>query len=138
MAKSRIQVTEHEWQRVLPLLGSISAERLAAAHKHLVKGLSLARAGEPAGMSRQDVHGVVQRVLGRSLRLAESDSAAHGGVPKGWLRLTVDVPKPMARYVRRFAAAVAHGVPVETALAAHAPKAAARRAPKGKESKGAV
>ena len=122
MAKSRIQMTEQEWQRVLPLMGSIAPERLDAAHKHLVKGLSLARAGEAAGMFRQGVHDVVHRVLSKSLALAESDSAAHGGVRQGWLRLTVDVPKPMARYVRRFAAAVAHGVPVETALVAHAPK----------------
>jgi hypothetical protein len=122
MAKSRIQMTQHEWQRVLPLMGKIAPERLAAAHKHLVKGLSLARAGEAAGMFRQDVHDVVRRVLSKSLALSESDAVAHGGVPKGWLRLTVDVPKPMARYVRRFAAAVAHGESVEAALAAHTPK----------------
>jgi hypothetical protein len=92
-----------------------------------VRGHSLASAGERAGMTRQNVHDVVTRVLERQMRLAESDSALHAGVRRGWLRLTLDVPRPMAKFVQRFAAAVAHGVPVGTAVAAHAPKTATRR-----------
>lgn len=115
------RMTEQEWKQVLPLLNRIKEKRLKAAYDHLVGGESLARAGAGSGMTRQSVHDVVSRVLDKRLRLAESEAAMHAGVRRGWLRLTLDVPRPMAKYVQRFAAALAHGVAVEQALAAHTP-----------------
>jgi TrfB plasmid transcriptional repressor len=107
------RMTEQEWKQVLPLLKRIKEKRLKAAYDHLVGGESLARAGAAAGMTRQSVHDVVSRVLDKA--------AMHAGVRRGWLRLTLDVPRPVAKYVQRFAAALAHGVAVEQALAAHTP-----------------
>ena len=127
MARSYTRMTEGEWRQVLPLLGRIKPERLKAAHDHLVQGLSMALAGEPFALSRQNVHDVVQRVLEKRLRLVEVDTAAGEGVPSGWVRLTVDVPMAKAIYVRRFAAAMAHDVPIEKALA-DAPKSSLRKA----------
>ncbi len=127
MARSYKRMTDLEWQQVLPLLHRMKETRLQAAYDHLVRGHSLAVAGERAGMTRQNVHDVVTRVLERQLRLAESESALHAGVRRGWLRLTLDVPRPVVKYVQRFAAAVAHGVPVATAVEAHAPKRPKRR-----------
>jgi hypothetical protein len=97
--------------------------RLDAAHRHLVLGYSLAKAGEPAGVTRQNVHDSVQRILAHFGRLDESIAAAQGGVRKGWVRITVDVPADMAVHVRRFAVAVAHKVPLAEATLAHTPKA---------------
>lgn len=122
MARSFLRMTEREWQQVLPFLQRLTNNRRDAAYRHLVKGLSLAVAGEPYDLRRQSVHDVVQRVLAKRLQMAESDSAKGEGVKKGWVRLTLDVPAAKARHVQRFAAAVAMGVPPADAAAAHAPK----------------
>lgn len=122
MQRSFTRMTEREWQQLLPLISRMKPSRIDAAHRHLVLGLSLAKAGEPAGVSRQNVHDSVQRILAHHGRLDESNTAAQGGVRKGWVRITVDVPAAVAVNVRRFATAVAHKVPVAEAMAAHAPK----------------
>lgn len=116
------RMTEREWLQVLPLLRRLKVERRNAAYNHVVKGLSLARAGEPYGLRRQSVHDVVQRVLEKQQRLSESNLVKEAGVRKGWVRLTLDVPASAAKYVKRFAGALAQGVPVATALATHTPK----------------
>lgn len=126
MPHSYTRMTEGEWQQVLPLLGRIKPERLTAAHGHLVKGRTLAEAGEQFGLSRQNVHDVVQRVLEKRARLVEADTAAGEGIPRGWVRLTLDVPRKAAPYVQRFAVAVAHGIPIKEALVQHAPKSVGR------------
>ena len=86
------RMTDHEWQQLLPLMRRIRPERLKAAYNRLVKGESLEAAGEIAGMTRHGVHDLVAGILVKQSRLHESRHAAEAGIPKGWIRLTVDVP----------------------------------------------
>lgn len=127
MARTFLRMTDREWRQVLPFLNRLTSDRREAAYRHLVKGLSLAIAGEPYNLRRQSVHDVVQRVLEKWSRLTESDSAKGEGVKKGWVRLTLDVPAANARNVQRFAAAVAMGVTQAEATAAHTPKSVAAK-----------
>jgi hypothetical protein len=101
-------MTDHEWQQLLPLMRRIRPERLKAAYNRLVKGESLEAAGEIAGMTRHGVHDLVAGILVKQSRLHESRHAAEAGIPKGWIRLTVDVPATAVAELQQFVTALAH------------------------------
>jgi hypothetical protein len=102
------RMTDHEWQQLLPLMRRIRPERLKAAYNRLVKGESLEAAGEIAGMTRHGVHDLVAGILVKQSRLHESRHAAEAGIPKGWIRLTVDVPATAVAELQQFVTALAH------------------------------
>jgi len=56
-------LTEREWTRLVPLLKNIEINRQQAAYNRLVAGMTLVKAGEPFGYSKQDVHVLVKAVL---------------------------------------------------------------------------
>lgn len=97
------QLTEQEWERVLPLLENVKAERRQAAYNRLVKGMTLAKAGEPYGYTRQDVSELASRVLDKHAKLT---SIPQPAAPRGWVRIELVVPRRHVIDVRRMVEAL--------------------------------
>lgn len=93
------QLTEQEWRRVLPLLENVKPERQQAAYRRLVQGMTLAKAGEPYGYSRQDVNTLSNAVLRKHAKLA--DEPQKFSLPSGWTRVTFVVPRRHLAELRR-------------------------------------
>ncbi len=93
------RLSEQDWQRLLPLLKNIDINRQEAAHRRLVQGMTMVKAGEPFGYSKQDVHGIVKAVL-RWLEKLNSvpDKPAP---PAGWVTIELMVPRKRVDEVRR-------------------------------------
>lgn len=94
------QLTENQWQSLLPWLKRIKPRPLAAARAVLVEGKSFRVAGEEAGLAYQQVHTVVKRILGWQQRVRTNTVAAPGPLPEGWVTACFDLPKdqlPAAR-----------------------------------------
>jgi hypothetical protein len=98
------QLTEQEWKRLLPLLDNIKPERQQAAYNRLVKGMTLVKAGELYGYTRQDVNTIVQRVLDKHGKLMSMPHAAP--VPRGWIKVEFLLPRRQVDEVRRVIAAM--------------------------------
>lgn len=93
------QLTEEEWKRLLPLLENIKPERQHAAYNRLVRGMTLARAGELYGYSRQDVNIIVNQVLKHHEKLAATPEKPKP--PRGWITVEFVVPQKQVDEVRR-------------------------------------
>lgn len=98
------QLTEEEWKRLLPLLSNIKPERQQAAYNRLVKGMTLVKAGELYGYTRQDVNTIVQRVLDKHAKVQSMPEPAP--TPRGWIRVEFLVPRRQVDEVRRVVAAM--------------------------------
>lgn len=98
------QLTEQEWKRVLPLLDNIKPERRQAAYNRMVTGMTLVKAGEPYGYTRQDVNTIVHRVLDKHAKLMSMPEPAP--TPRGWIRIELVVPRRQVDEVRRVVAAM--------------------------------
>lgn len=98
------QLTEQEWKRLLPLLDNIKPERQQAAYNRMVKGMTLVKAGELYGYTRQDVNTIVQRVLDKHAKLMSMPEPVP--VPRGWIRVEFLVPRRQVDEVRRVVAAM--------------------------------
>ena len=98
------QLTEQEWKRVLPLLNNIKPERRQAAYNRMVKGMTLVKAGEAYGYSRQDVNIIVHRVLDKHAKLMSMPEPEP--TPRGWIRIELLVPRRQVDEVRRVVAAL--------------------------------
>ena len=98
------QLTEQEWKRVLPLLENIKPERQQAAYNRLVKNMTLVKAGEPYGYSRQDVNKLCDSVLRKHAKLMNEPEKFS--VPSGWTRVTFVVPRRHLAEVRRIVEAL--------------------------------
>lgn len=98
------QLTDEEWQRLLPLLHNIKPERQQAAYNRLVKGMTYVKAGELYGYSRQDVNTIVQSVLKKHAQVMSMPQT--GPVPRGWIRVEFVVPRRKVDEVRRVVAAM--------------------------------
>jgi TrfB plasmid transcriptional repressor len=92
-------LTEQEWKRLLPLLENVKAERRQAAYNRLVKGMTLVKAGELYGYSRQDVNIIANLVLRKHAKLLSMPAPA--AVPPGWVRVEFLVPRRHVDDVRR-------------------------------------
>lgn len=103
------RLTEKEWQQVLPFIARLKTQRRDAAYKHLVKGMSLARAGEAYGMNRQNVFSAVQVILRHQARLLASGMSTNRPVPKGWVRMEVAVPRSQVSTLRKLIDALCGG-----------------------------
>jgi hypothetical protein len=93
------RLTEEEWQRLLPLLKNIDVNRQQAAYNRLVKGLTLVKAGEAYGYSRQDVNIIVNAVMrwyDKLMSMPEKPAP-----PRGWVRVEFFVPRRHVEEVRR-------------------------------------
>lgn len=121
-------LTEHEWKRVEPLLGNIDARRRAAAYNRLVKGMTLAAAGEPYGYSRQDVALIVRAVLKWREKLDALPDRPQP--PKGWVAVEFVVPRHRVDDVRRVVEALCPPPKPGQASAPQRPARARGRAPK--------
>jgi hypothetical protein len=92
-------LTEQEWKRVQPLLKNIDIHRQEAAYNRLVKGMTLAKAGEPYGYSRQDVNLIVMAVMKWYEKLNALPEKPKP--PKGWVAVEFFVPRNHVVDVRR-------------------------------------
>lgn len=92
-------LTEQQWKQVEPLLRNIDARRQAAAYNRLVKGMTLAAAGEPYGYSRQDVALIVKAVMRWRDKLAGLPDRPRP--PRGWVAVEFIVPRHRVEDVRR-------------------------------------
>lgn len=92
-------LTEQQWKQVEPLLRNIDAKRQAAAYNRLVKGTTLAAAGEPYGYSRQDVALIAKAVMKWHDRLKALPDRPP--IPKGWVAVEFVVPRHRVDEVRR-------------------------------------
>ncbi|MDQ6779730.1 MAG: transcriptional regulator KorA [Candidatus Eremiobacteraeota bacterium] len=92
-------LTEQEWKRLLPLLANVKVERRQTAYNRLVNGMTLAKAGEAYGYSRQDVRVLANAVLRKQARLNSMPEPA--AVPRGWIRMEFVVPRRHVDDVRR-------------------------------------
>jgi hypothetical protein len=101
------RLNESEWRRLLPHIQRLKQHRRDAAYQHLVKGVSLASAGEPHGMSRQNVFHVIKTVEKYLERMQASQTSGAQPLPKGWVRLEVAVPRRLVDTARRLVSALA-------------------------------
>ena len=107
-------LTEGDWRRLEPLLQNIHPKRQRAAYNRLVLGWTLVSAGEPFGLSKQDVAMIVKAVLrwwgrltrcrkGRKRRLdgwqCSSSCPGSGWTTSGaWsMRCAGNVPRTLTR-----------------------------------------
>ncbi len=85
-------MTQVEFDALRPNLGRIAADTIEIAHVVLVEGVTPADVAKRYGMSRQRIHGIIQRFR-----------AAAQAVPTGWRRLEVWLPPELADEVKRMA-----------------------------------
>ena len=95
------QLTEDQWQSLLPWLKRIKPQPLAAARAVLVEGKSYRVAGEAAGLAYQQVHAVVKRILGWQQRVRMNTVATHSPLPEGWVTECFDLPKDQLSTARK-------------------------------------
>jgi hypothetical protein len=95
------QLTEDQWQSLLPWLKRIKPRPLAAARAVLVEGKSFRVAGEAADLAYQQVHATVKRVLGWQQRVRTNTVAAPGPLPEGWVTECFDLPKDQVPAARK-------------------------------------
>lgn len=112
------QLTEQEWKRLLPLLDNVKVERRQAAYNRLVKGMTLVKAGELYGYSRQDVNIISNLALRKHAKLLSMPAPAP--VPSGWIRVEFVVPRRHVDDVRRVVEAMHPPPPKPTTVAAKA------------------
>ena len=93
------QLTEQEWKRLLPLLKNIDINRQQAAYSRLVEGVTLVRAGEPFGYSKQDVNYIVKAVMRWWEKLNSMPDKPTP--PRGWVAIELFVPRNHVDEVRR-------------------------------------
>ena len=117
------QLTEQEWKRLLPLLDNVKPERREAAYNRLVKGMTLVKAGELYGYSRQDVNIIANLVLRKHAKLLSLPEQAP--LPRGWTRVEFVVPRRHVDDVRRVVEAM-HPPPQPPATAKPKEKGPAR------------
>jgi hypothetical protein len=85
-------MTAEEFDALRPRLGRLALDSFEIARAVLVDGMKTTEAAHRYGMTRQRVHGIVQR-----FRAAAQD------VPTGWRRVEVWLPPEMAEQVEAMA-----------------------------------
>lgn len=90
MAKARM--TQAEFDALRPNFGRITADTIEVAHVVLVQGVTPADAAVRYSMSRQRIHGIIQRFR-----------AAAQAVPTGWRRVEIWLPPELAAEVEKMA-----------------------------------
>jgi hypothetical protein len=90
--KGKATLTAEEFDELRPKLGRLALDTVDIARTVLVDGLRPSEAAVRHNMSRQRVHGIVQRFR----------AAAHE-VPKGWRRVEIWLPPEMALQVEEMA-----------------------------------
>lgn len=85
-------MTAEEFDALRPRLGRLSLDSFEIARAILVDGLKTTEAANRYGMTRQRVHGIVQRFR-----------AAAQEVPTGWRRVEVWLPPELAQKVEAMA-----------------------------------
>lgn len=86
------KMTAAEFDALRPRLGRLTLDTVEVARAVLVEGLGQTDAAARYGMSRQRVHGIVQRFR-----------AAAEEVPTGWRRVEVWLPPELAAQVEAMA-----------------------------------
>jgi hypothetical protein len=92
-------LTEHEWERVLPLLRNIDPKRQQAAYNRLVLGMTLVEAGAPFGYSKQNVDIACKAVMRWVDKLNSVPDKPTP--PPGWVAVEFMVPRSRVDEVRR-------------------------------------
>ena len=90
---SKPSMTLQEFDALRPRLGRLTVDSFDVARAVLVEGIRPTDVAEKQGMTRQRVHGIVQRFL----------AAAHE-VPTRWRRVEVWLPPELAEQVEALAA----------------------------------
>ena len=85
-------ITSDEFNALRPLLGRLALDTVEVARTVLVDGVKPIEAAAKFNMSRQRVHGIVQRFR-----------AAAQEVPTGWKRIEVWLPPELAEQVAAMA-----------------------------------
>jgi predicted DNA-binding protein (UPF0251 family) len=85
-------MTAEEFEALRPRLGRLAIDTIEIARAVLVDGMKTTEAANRHGMTRQRVHGIVQR-----FRAAAQD------VPTGWRRIEVWLPPELAEQVEAMA-----------------------------------
>jgi hypothetical protein len=85
-------MTAQEFEALRPRLGRLALDTIEIARAVLVDGMKTTEAAKRHGMTRQRVHGIVQR-----FRAAAQD------VPTGWRRIEVWLPPELAEKVEAMA-----------------------------------
>jgi predicted DNA-binding protein (UPF0251 family) len=85
-------ITADEFEALRPRLGRLALDTVEIAHAVLVNGMKPTEAAKHYGMTRQRVHGIVQRFR-----------AAAEEVPTGWRRVEVWLPPELAAQVEAMA-----------------------------------
>lgn len=89
---SKPSLSSEEFDALRPRLGRLSIDSLDVARAILVEGLRPTDVADRHGMSRQRVHGIVQRFL-----------AVCNEVPTHWRRVEVWLPPELAEQVEALA-----------------------------------
>lgn len=90
---SKPSMTLQEFDALRPRLGRLTVDSFDVARAVLVEGIRPTDVAEKHGMTRQRVHGIVQRFL-----------AAANEVPTRWRRVEVWLPPELAEQVEALAA----------------------------------
>jgi hypothetical protein len=85
-------MTAEEFDALRPLVGRLALDTVEIARAVLVDGMKTSEAANRYGMTRQRVHGIVQRFR-----------AAAQEVPTGWRRVEVWLPPDLANEVEALA-----------------------------------
>jgi hypothetical protein len=93
MATTTPAMTADEFEALRPRLGRLALDTVEIAHAVLVDGIKPAEVAARHNMTRQRVHGIVQRFR-----------AAAQEVPTGWRRIEVWLPPELAAQVEAMAA----------------------------------
>lgn len=86
------QMTPEQFDQLLPRLGRLAQGTVKVARAVLVDGMTTTQAAERHSMTRQRVHGIVQRFR-----------AAAAGAPTSWRRVEVWLPPELADQVEQMA-----------------------------------
>lgn len=84
--------TAEEFDALRPLVGRLALDTVEIARAVLVDGMKTSEAASRYGMTRQRVHGIVQRFR-----------AAAQEVPTGWRRIEIWLPPELATQVEAMA-----------------------------------
>lgn len=85
-------MTAEEFDALRPLVGRLALDTVEIARAVLVDGMKTSEAASRHGMTRQRVHGIVQRFR-----------AAAQEVPTGWRRIEIWLPPELADQVEAMA-----------------------------------
>jgi hypothetical protein len=121
------QLTESEWQRLVPLLRNIDINRQQAAYLRIVQGHTLAESGSMFGYSPQDVSFIVKSVMRWWEKLNSMPDKPKP--PRGWVALELIVPRKHVDDVRRVVEALYPHPEVKTSSHAKVASPTSRKQP---------